>query len=102
MNEKRTEALLATGSDLAGSFRVRRVAAVWDFGFRIRISNFGFLYFNSPCLRAQNDYTVPQAHDPRPTSSAFPQRRPTAEAKGGILPDQHGEPSFSRGLGCWG
>ncbi len=54
----------------------------------------GFLYFNSPCLRAQNDYTVPQAHDPRPTSSAFPQRRPTAEAKGGILPDPHGEPSL--------
>jgi len=65
-------------------------------GFRVSDSdlNFGFLYFNSSCLRQQNDYTVPEADDPRPTSSAFPQRRPTAEAKGGILPDQHGEPSL--------
>src|SRR5438876_12035782 len=56
----------------------------------------------APCRLGQNAYTVPQAVDPRPTSSAFPQRKPTAEAKGGILPDQHGEPSLSRGLGCWG
>src|SRR6266403_5611528 len=57
---------------------------------------------DAPCLRRQNAYTVPQAVDPRPTSSAFSQRRPTAEAKGGILPDQQGELRFSRGLGCWG
>src|SRR5262249_12160118 len=50
------------------------------------------------CLADQNPYTIQQAEDPRPTSSAFPHRRPTAEAKGGILPDQHGEPSFSRSL----
>src|SRR5437588_897410 len=44
----------------------------------------------------------PRRIDPRPTSSAFPQRKPTAEAKGGILPDQHGEPSLSRGLAAGG
>src|SRR5258708_7429369 len=37
---------------------------------------------DAPCHLEQNHYIVPQAVDPRPTSSAFPQRRPTAEAKG--------------------
>ena len=66
-------------------------------------SRLGTIYVKfAPCRLGQNAYTVPQAVDPRPTSSAFPQRRPTAEAKGGILPDQHGEPSFSRGLAAGG
>ncbi len=79
MNEKRTEALLTTGSDLAGSFESEewRLFGISGFGFGFQISDFSI-----SILLASSHKTITlflrrtiRAQPPRLSPSEGPRRR---------------------------
>src|SRR6266852_3847070 len=98
MNEKRTEALLAAWSDLAGSFESEEWRLVWD--FRVSDSDFSIsiLLASAPKTITLFLRRTIRAQPPRLSPSEGPRWR----QRGAYSRISTANLRFSRGLGCWG